>query len=153
MFNKSFPLKQHTPLIHFQHDKEGATLRATEVKPRLDRLLKERLGDTVKPEWVQKEEGGLISFQYKLRISGEVSEKFLVASNIPKYMRQEYDAQGIKYLEKTPYFADNEHIKKGHTHEARRAVMYKNLRVEVFSFYSKIIGRSGKGHAPCFCLP
>lgn len=31
-------LKQHTPIIHF-HDQEGATLRATEVKPKLDRFL------------------------------------------------------------------------------------------------------------------
>ena len=34
-----FTLKQHTPLIHFQHDQAGATLRATEVKPKLDRFL------------------------------------------------------------------------------------------------------------------
>lgn len=32
-------LKQHTPLIHFQHDQYGATLRASEVKPKLDRFI------------------------------------------------------------------------------------------------------------------
>ncbi len=32
-------LKQHTPLIHFQYDQKGVTLRASEVKPRLDRFL------------------------------------------------------------------------------------------------------------------
>ena len=32
-------LKQHTPLIHFQVDQAGATLRATEVKPKLDHFL------------------------------------------------------------------------------------------------------------------
>lgn len=37
-------LKQHTPLIHFQHYQEGATLRASEVKPRLDRYILEKLG-------------------------------------------------------------------------------------------------------------
>ena len=37
-------LKQHTPLIHFQHDQEGATLRASEVKPKLDKFLLTRLG-------------------------------------------------------------------------------------------------------------
>lgn len=26
-------LKQHTPIIHFQWDQKGATLRATELKP------------------------------------------------------------------------------------------------------------------------
>lgn len=38
-------LTQHTPLIHFQHDQTGATLRASEVKPRLDRYIIEKLGD------------------------------------------------------------------------------------------------------------
>ena len=37
-------LKQHTPMIHFQHDQTGATLRATEVKPKLDAFLKEKMG-------------------------------------------------------------------------------------------------------------
>lgn len=32
-------LKQHTPLIHFQHDQNGATLRASEVKPKLDKYI------------------------------------------------------------------------------------------------------------------
>ena len=34
-------LKQYTPLIHFQHDQEGATLRASEVKPKLDKFILE----------------------------------------------------------------------------------------------------------------
>ncbi|MDR2915339.1 MAG: hypothetical protein LBV74_10995 [Tannerella sp.] len=38
-------LKQHTPLIHFQHDQEGATLRASEVKPKLDRFILTKLGE------------------------------------------------------------------------------------------------------------
>lgn len=42
-FSLSFMLKQHTPLIHFQHDQAGATLRATEVKAKLDRFILERL--------------------------------------------------------------------------------------------------------------
>jgi len=37
-------LKQHTPLIHFQHDQDGATLRATEVKPKLDKYIIKRYG-------------------------------------------------------------------------------------------------------------
>lgn len=39
MFKASFRLLQHTPLIHFQHDQIGATLRATEIKPKLDKYL------------------------------------------------------------------------------------------------------------------
>ena len=38
-FKLTVELKQHTPIIHFQHDQEGATLRATEVKAKLDRFI------------------------------------------------------------------------------------------------------------------
>lgn len=38
-FVKNYTLLAQTPLIHFQHDQPGATLRATEVKPKLDRFL------------------------------------------------------------------------------------------------------------------
>ena len=34
-----FTLMQHTPLVHFQYEQEDATLRASEVKPKLDRFL------------------------------------------------------------------------------------------------------------------
>ena len=39
MYKHEIKLKQHTPIIHFQHDERGATLRATELKPKLDRYL------------------------------------------------------------------------------------------------------------------
>jgi len=38
-FKIEFSLKQHTPLIHFQSEQSGATLRATELKPKFDRFL------------------------------------------------------------------------------------------------------------------
>ena len=51
----TFTLKQHTPLIHFQHDQAGATLRATEVKPKLDRFLIDQIGiqelREKRPDW------------------------------------------------------------------------------------------------------
>jgi len=43
MYKAEFKLKQHTPIIHFQPDQEGATLRATEVKPLLDKYIWEEL--------------------------------------------------------------------------------------------------------------
>ncbi len=38
-----FLVKQHTPILHFLHDQKGATLRATELKPKLDRYLWEKV--------------------------------------------------------------------------------------------------------------
>ena len=43
-FKLEFKLKQHTPLIHFQHDQSGATLRATELKPKLDKFVLMKIG-------------------------------------------------------------------------------------------------------------
>ena len=45
-FKVNFTLKQHTPIIHFQSDQSGATLRATELKPKLDSFLIEQLNLT-----------------------------------------------------------------------------------------------------------
>lgn len=44
-------INQQTPLIHFQHDQSGATLRATELKPKLDRYIWEK-------EWKDEFEAG-----------------------------------------------------------------------------------------------
>lgn len=76
MYKLEFTLKQHTPLIHFQHDQAGATLRATEVKPKLDQFLISLMGggnyETGKRN--AKENGWLIgngdhyALDYKLRI-------------------------------------------------------------------------------------
>ena len=38
-FQRIYTLIAQTPMLHFQHDQKGATLRATEVKPKLDRYL------------------------------------------------------------------------------------------------------------------
>lgn len=43
-FQINCTLKQHTPLIHFQHKQAGATLRATELKPKLDKFILTKLG-------------------------------------------------------------------------------------------------------------
>jgi len=85
MYKLEFTLKQHTPIIHFQHEQDGATLRATEVKPKLDRFILMKLGKEAdtnlvkcneiyeKGKSIAKDNGWLIddkkgSLDYKLRI-------------------------------------------------------------------------------------
>jgi len=41
-------LTQQTPMIHFQYSEPGATLRGSELKPKLDRFLIEQLGGIAK---------------------------------------------------------------------------------------------------------
>lgn len=44
---KVFVLKQHTPIIHFQHGEAGATLRPSELKAKLDSfIIKKLIGST-----------------------------------------------------------------------------------------------------------
>ena len=46
MIIETYRLNQQTPMIHFQSEEEGATLRAGEVKPKLDRFLVEKIGES-----------------------------------------------------------------------------------------------------------
>lgn len=50
MNNLIVELKQHTPIIHFQAHQNGATLRASDVKPRLTSFLGEKLHYKLKIE-------------------------------------------------------------------------------------------------------
>jgi hypothetical protein len=41
-FKTSFQLQQHTPIVHFEHEQSGATIRGTELKAKFDRFLIEQ---------------------------------------------------------------------------------------------------------------
>ncbi len=95
MYKIEFTLKQHTPLIHFQHDQDGATLRATEVKPKLDRFIDyyfEYDFDKLKQylisynalhdsEFKKSYNAGRISFDYKIEVKTDSSQ--IKISGIP----------------------------------------------------------------------
>lgn len=111
-------LRQHTPLIHFQHDQDGATLRASEVKPKLDRFLAYELKDdeyiavqalsycksektrkdikgfefqifNIKKKWM--DENG--SFAYQLRITTNPEDKIKTSIPIEKNKDEKYEAK------------------------------------------------------------
>jgi len=111
-------LKQHTPLIHFQSEQVGATLRATEVKPKLDRFIFHKFkvlfpNDTTLYPYLkcfdcsEKEPS-----KYKIRIchEGNMPKKYLIAS----YLKQDYQnllkENEIEYLHSMPYFAQESEI-------------------------------------------
>ena len=68
-FQERFTLIPQSPLIHFQWDQSGAALRATEVKPKLDRYIIKRYGKTLPDAWVNKKSPNALN--YKLRFSVE----------------------------------------------------------------------------------
>ncbi|MDR2511859.1 MAG: hypothetical protein LBC89_05320 [Bacteroidales bacterium] len=120
-------LKQHTPLIHFQHAQEDATLRATEVKPKLDKFILTKLGgdDYKKGIDEAKKKGWLVgkgehpALDYKMRItpSGECTKN--VFSSFPPSSKNDPEricniqqtlSEDVGYVGDTQYFADNMNI-------------------------------------------
>ena len=66
-FKVEFTLKQHTPLIHFQSDQAGATLRATELKPKFDKFLKEHVfGGEIPKEFLTDKDKDALSYKVKI---------------------------------------------------------------------------------------
>lgn len=70
-------LKQHTPIIHFQSDRDYATIRATELKPKLDKFLKEK-----RPDLPFNEKGAL---DYKVQITTTDHDTKPIPERYPLY--------------------------------------------------------------------
>ena len=79
MIKKEYNLEQHSILIHFQanHEADGKNvcLRASEVKPKLDRFLEKKLGGRAKviedhKDWIRAlhTNGVDVSFNYRMII-------------------------------------------------------------------------------------
>lgn len=165
-FIKKYPLKQYTPLIHFQHAQDGATLRASELKPKLDKViwnsLKEAHGEEYenwvrdhRPEWLVG--GGHAqqqyrAFDYKLSVNAQVKESYLLASYIGKGLQKEYDRKGIKYLSGVPYFADNEPIKKKKLDSAKRGIMFDTIELEIICLYDDLFELINDAFIELFCF-
>lgn len=77
-------LQQHTPILHFQGNYAdlGATLRATELKPKLDSYI--RANNEIKPEW---KIGKTDALNYKLKVV-DGDGKTASCSNLPMYFAE-----------------------------------------------------------------
>lgn len=146
MYKLEFILKQHTPLIHFQHEQEGATLRATEVKPKLDRyIIKNILHDDydkckeyltgynyLKPnDCLEKFQKGYRALNYKLRID-------VIKSFDPKIIN------GIELIERPKKDKnDNIIIKKNKIDSFQFPPFFGNMgdesdKIKKFSIYDNV---------------
>ncbi|MCB9266438.1 MAG: hypothetical protein H6558_15520 [Lewinellaceae bacterium] len=119
MFKTTIAIQQHTPIIHFQHDQDGATLRATEVKPKLDKFIYSRFKLLFPGEKELHKSVELFNPEnranssYKLRISNPYqAEKILVASYLKKGYRNLLNEHNIPFLHNMPYFAQESEINK-----------------------------------------
>ena len=89
-------LKQHTPLIHFQHSQDGATLRATEVKPKLDKFILKKFDHYSASE----------DLKYKMRIVSEGKKtEYIIASRLDKKKKKLLMDEGYFVIQASTYFA------------------------------------------------
>jgi len=112
-FKIEFTLKQHTPIIHFQSDQAGATLRATELKPKLDRFLIEHVA---KVPFV-KNANGHKSIDYKVKIEQNLSPSQNIDSRNPLFFGNMGDGDDKKFKLhsnsfKIIFFTFNSDVKK-----------------------------------------
>lgn len=73
-FQLAFTLKQHTPIIHFQYYQDNATLRATEVKPKLDRFIIQKMKEENYPipdKWFNNKEKGSLDYKLSIEANGK----------------------------------------------------------------------------------
>lgn len=117
-FKVEFMLKQHTPIIHFQSGQSGATLRATELKPKFDRFLLDRVEDLPYKE----NANGHKSLDYKVKIHNQ-SNTF---STPKSYVNPKKETDRTAY--QSPYFAE----------EHKSIMSDSDIKIEFISFNSAV---------------
>lgn len=115
-----FTLKQHTPIVHFQAKDNGATLRASEVKSKLDRYIISKIGSGKVEQKGWHIPGQKSALHYKLSFHVEGSIKyFLPMNNVAEKFRNAFLVEAnkklslpIEMLSPSPYFANEDKLKK-----------------------------------------
>jgi hypothetical protein len=91
MYKLEVKLKQHTPLIHFQHNQEGATLRASEVKPKLDRFIINKLTEEqIAFKHIKSTRDAL---DYKIKIKSGILETYTIQDRHPLFFANMGDGE------------------------------------------------------------
>jgi len=99
-FKVEFTLKQHTPIIHFQSEQRGATLRATELKPKFDRFLLENVENLP----FKENANGHKSLDYKVKIEQNISNALEINKKESLFFGNMGDGEDKKYKLYTKIF-------------------------------------------------
>lgn len=146
-----FNLKQITPMIHFQDD-DGATIRATELKPKLDRFIlswlayekvekkwtKQKIGSETEmlkqtvenlkdKDWLVDQEHQYPALNYKMRIKAEKKDKDF---NKKLFILKEKNNRKVKQ-----YYGNAGYILKEKKNDDKRKVPQISYKA---SFYCKV---------------
>jgi len=97
-------IKEHTPMIHFQSNQSGATLRATELKPKFDRFLKKYAFDNEQERYKKFLIKDKEAFDYKVTIEENQNPKENIDDRDPLYFgnmgADTLEKKSFKYKEK-----------------------------------------------------
>lgn len=168
MFESKFTLRQETPIIHFLYDQPQATLRATELKPKLDKFLVSRIGvSALNNDWIIKtDDKGHISLDYKVSIR-PIGRNHVVQLEI----EEKYDRETKKTKWETkptyPHLLANMGGKE-HKEELKNLVLYDGAEISIKTWHEDILqlikthlpqlladtnfgNRSGKGFGSFTC--
>ena len=99
-FKVEFQLKQHTPIIHFQADQKGATLRATELKPKFDRFLLKHVKEIPFKENANKRR----SLDYKVTIEQDLKQPDEIEARDPLFFGNMGDEKKKKFKQQSKKF-------------------------------------------------
>lgn len=149
-------LKQHTPLLHFSPLEPGATLRASEVKPKLDRYLIKKLGGGDYEAGKSKVElehktwfipkDGVYALNYQLKIIAEKKENSIAiggADPKDKFNKETQKTETYYNLSSYPLVLSNMGGKLDKEKLANFS-FYENIRL-VFIFPTEVNGQKVDG--------
>lgn len=124
-FSITIHLKQHTPLIHFQHQQKGAALRATELKPKLDKFLIKTVFN-----------GDFQAYKNYLVENDEIHYQKLDEKEKQKYEKDIHKALDYKI---TVIARDQSHFSYRVITENKTGILYSQMTINIFCFHQKLL--------------
>lgn len=141
-------LKQQTPILHFQHGQQGATLRATEVKPKLDKFIHqvfERKEPSLNPDWLIGSDKRALDYKMRIRLKGEGRQEYWVRSTskeihgIPSSIRTIHNSPYFAQTDKEKDFHGVFNFKQWNSIEKRGLFWENNVEIVFFSLSADVI--------------
>lgn len=148
MYEAIFTLRQETPIIHFLHDQPGATLRATELKPKLDKFIlgnfKEinpkaaiAFEDTIKRLQKTVEENKPSLYQIRVEAPNTAPQFSYFESRFTRneegylheFLKKKFSKPEMKIVQPSPFFANNDKRKDG---EKGKMEKWEEIRLGIF---------------------
>jgi len=141
-------LKQHTPIIHFQHYQDGATLRASELKPKLDKfLLKYFVKEKIDYKKWLIGNGQHPALNYKVKVIPPTVIKYYLpfptkidtqrfpqrSKNLKDYIKENTFIKDLEILSPTPYFGNADKVKFNGDEVNERDTKINELRYATYT--------------------